>query len=245
MGQHEPTLIGSVRRALQIVNEVGAASSPLNAKQIASQVGVPLPTTYHLLRTLVYEGYVQRIDEGYVLGEQLVSLSPDSPPYRMATRVRPTLNWLHEELEAATYVAVWDEGEIVMSEIVDSPTARRVDLWVGMDAAGHATAVGKSVLAALSDADRNEYLDTHDLADLTAHTIRDRRELLQDLTGCSVHTDKEEYVVGASCLSVPIRAHGQLGALGISFPSRRLPDVVGHGEVLQNAARRIERALSL
>src|SRR2546423_783368 len=49
-------LIQSVSRALRILEEVGDSPEGLNAKQIAHRCDIALPTTYHLVRTLTYEG---------------------------------------------------------------------------------------------------------------------------------------------------------------------------------------------
>lgn len=54
-----PTLIGSVQRALRLV-EAMHAEGEVTAKRLARITGIPLPTVYHLLRTLSHEGYVQR-----------------------------------------------------------------------------------------------------------------------------------------------------------------------------------------
>ncbi|MEV8154761.1 helix-turn-helix domain-containing protein, partial [Streptomyces fradiae] len=57
-----PTLIGSVQRALRLLEAVGAHADGAPAKQLARETGLPLATAYHLLRTLTHEGYlVQRL----------------------------------------------------------------------------------------------------------------------------------------------------------------------------------------
>lgn len=66
----EKSLVRSLQRGLQIINVV-AAEGPLHAKRIARSVKLPLPTAYHLLRTLVHDEYLVRLDDGtYVLGER-------------------------------------------------------------------------------------------------------------------------------------------------------------------------------
>ncbi|MFJ7203487.1 helix-turn-helix domain-containing protein [Streptomyces sp. NPDC098789] len=54
-----PTLICSVQRALRLV-EAMYAEGGATAKRLARITGIPLPTVYHLLRTLTHEGYVRR-----------------------------------------------------------------------------------------------------------------------------------------------------------------------------------------
>lgn len=64
----EKMLVRSLQRGLQIINVV-AAEGPIHAKLVARMVKLPLPTAYHLLRTLVHDDYLVRLDDGsYVLG---------------------------------------------------------------------------------------------------------------------------------------------------------------------------------
>src|ERR1700741_4111722 len=66
------TLITSVQRALALLRAASRAPGGAPAKQLARSVGLPMGTTYHLLRTLTYEGYLQRRTDGsYVLGEEI------------------------------------------------------------------------------------------------------------------------------------------------------------------------------
>lgn len=99
----------------------------------------------------------------------------------LLSRVRPTLAALRDELTSAAYLTFYEDGEIRVAEIVDSPRAPRVDLWVGFEDAGHATALGKSVLRELDEESRRDYLSRHHLADLTPRTITDAPELLRRL----------------------------------------------------------------
>jgi DNA-binding IclR family transcriptional regulator len=71
VGSAEKSLVRSLQRGLQIINVV-AERGPLHAKPVARSVGLSLPTAYHLLRTLVHDGYLARLNDGsYVLGERL------------------------------------------------------------------------------------------------------------------------------------------------------------------------------
>ncbi|MFJ3633609.1 helix-turn-helix domain-containing protein [Streptomyces sp. NPDC090112] len=65
-----PTLIGSVQRALRLL-EAMSAENGATAKRLARLTGIPLPTVYHLLRTLSHEGYVQREGGAFRLADDL------------------------------------------------------------------------------------------------------------------------------------------------------------------------------
>src|SRR3954468_14710333 len=69
----EPSdLIRSVSRALRVLESVGRAPRGLTVKQIARRCQLTVATTYHLVRTLAYEGYVIRREDGtYVVGLEI------------------------------------------------------------------------------------------------------------------------------------------------------------------------------
>lgn len=71
--ENPSSMVRSLQRGLQLINAVGE-QGPAHAKQLARNTGMPLPTAYHLLRTLLHDGYVARLDDGsYVLGPRLHS----------------------------------------------------------------------------------------------------------------------------------------------------------------------------
>lgn len=243
----EPTLIVSVRRALHLLDAVGEAGRPMPAKALARRADLPLATTYHLLRTLVHEGYLTRLDDaGYVLGDHVATLL-DGPAQagRSAARRREILVALRDELCAASYLSVLTDGEIRLLDVADGPAAPRVDLWVGFEDAAHATAVGKAVLAVLRAGERDDYLARHALADLTPHTVTDRRVLLHQLeSGPALAMDREEYALGTACVAVPVPGAPHPAAVAVSVPAARVGRVVARAEQLRTAAARLGLALS-
>lgn len=233
----QPTLINSVVRALDLLDAVGAAETPQPAKKLARTVGIPLPTAYHLLRTLVHEGYLHRTAEGYVLGDRIDALAQGAPP----RRARQVLQQLHEELGAATYLSSLVDGQVRLTEIVDSPEAPRVDLWVGFHDAAHATALGKAVLGALPPQAQREYLAEHPLVDLTPHTLTSRRRLLHELSDFDgIAVDHEEYLLGAVCIAVSVP--GRSMAVAASVPTHRAARLLARTAALQRAAHLVALA---
>ena len=99
---------------------------------------------------MAHEGWLQRLDDGsYVLGHRIdIVRGTGRRPRRRAAR--PALEWLRDEAGGAVYLARYSDGEIVVTEIVDSARAPRIDLWVGMHDAAHATALGKCILGQLA-----------------------------------------------------------------------------------------------
>ncbi|WP_435158480.1 IclR family transcriptional regulator [Amycolatopsis sacchari] len=241
-----PTLIGSVQRALHLLDAVGASERPATAKFLARALDLPLPTTYHLLRTLVHEGYLRKLDDGYVLGNRVDALGQRNTVQAVVSRARPALQSLRDELRGATYLSLYQDGEIKLIDVADGPSMPSVDLWVGVHEVGHATAFGKCILSCLDKPGRDDYLSRYKLADLTPHTVTDPRVLEQRLRLTrGVVADREEYLLGTACVAAPVRAPGLIGAVAISAPVRRYPALMADPGALSRAANRVARAVAL
>ncbi|MFC8423404.1 IclR family transcriptional regulator [Streptomyces sp. NPDC057236] len=244
-----PTLITSVQRAFRLLEAASAHRNGAPAKQLARETGLPLATAYHLLRTLVHDGYLRKLDDGgFVLGDRFRTLPTASRGQALLSRVRPALAALRDELSTAAYLTFYEDGEIRVAEIVDGPRSPRAELWVGFEDAGHATALGKSVLRELDDEARKEYLSRHPLNDLTPRTITTAEELVHRLESSTLApavTDLEEYSLGTVCIAVPVYSGDTLGSLGVSMPKDRLHRLDEVRERLLPAAGRVTRGLSL
>ncbi|OSP04606.1 IclR family transcriptional regulator [Microbacterium sp. LEMMJ01] len=237
----EPTLIGSVQRALRLVDIVANSPRPLPAKMLSSITGLTPGTTYNLVRTLVHEGYLSAEPDGLVLGNRFPSFQQQIGSRGVfLARVRAALRAVTEDVGATAYLSRYADGEIHLVDIVDAVRNPRIELWVGLHASAHATALGKQILAALSEEDRLDYLARHQLEELTPRTISDRTALLTQLEqtpGWAI--DREEYAIGATCVAVPVIAPGVTASLAVSLPADQA--VVNRRLVsnLQRAARRL------
>jgi DNA-binding IclR family transcriptional regulator len=239
-----PTLIQSVQRALRLLEVLAEHEGRARAKELARATGLPLATTYHLLRTCTHEGWLQRLDDGsYVLGHRIDVVREHGTAARGVAHARPALEWLRDELGGAVYLARYADGEIVVGEIVDSPRAPRIDLWVGVHDAGHATALGKCILGQLPAAERDEYLARHPLHDLTPRTVVDRRRLRLPAAG-DVAVDEGEYALGVCCLAAAVSTPGAVGAVGVVSSPAGIGLAASRRTVLTGAVR-VSRALVL
>lgn len=237
----EPTLIGSVQRALRLVDIVANSPRPLPAKMLSSITGLTPGTTYNLVRTLVHEGYLSAEPDGLVLGDRFPSFQQQIGSRGVfLARVRAALRAVTEDVGATAYLSRYADGEIHLVDIVDAVRNPRIELWVGLHASAHATALGKQILAALSEEDRLDYLARHRLEELTPRTISDRTALLTQLEqtpGWAI--DREEYAIGATCVAVPVIAPGVTASLAVSLPADQAAVNRGLVSNLQRAARRL------
>ena len=217
----DPTLIGSVQRALRLVDIVANEPRPMPVKALVAASGLTPGTTYNLVRTLVHEGYLAREPDGLLLGTRFPAfVTADAAHGVFLSRVRTALRDVTEQLGATAYLSRFEDGEVHLVDIVDAVQNPRVELWVGLHSSAHATALGKQILAVLPEDERLDYVSRHPLAELTPNTISDRRVLLDQLERSRESVvDREEYAIGYTCIAVPVSATGITASLAVSLPT--------------------------
>src|SRR5919198_2006316 len=149
-GQVESSdVVRSVQRALRLLEVVASRPDGLTAKAIARRAQIALSTTYHLLNTLVAEGYLVRLEgaHGYGLGYQVSALSRSLRQQLGVTwAVDAAVTELHKQAGAAAYYMVFRDSELVLAHVVDSPEAVRADpLDAGFGAGGGAPGPGQGM----------------------------------------------------------------------------------------------------
>jgi DNA-binding IclR family transcriptional regulator len=172
-------MVQSVSRALRVL-EVVTRSPGLPVKAIARRSDLNLSTTYHLVRTLAYEGYVRRLPDGcYDVGAELprrfhdVVESLGRPP-----QSRAVLSHLVSVTGLSAYLGRLGGSGMVVAEVVEGAGSPYLeDFEVGLEVAAHATALGKALLTAMPRASRAEYLRDQGLPAFTSHTVTDAQAL--------------------------------------------------------------------
>lgn len=236
----EPSgLIGSAQRALRVLDIVGSAGDGITAKAVARRAGYNLSTTYHLLNTLVHEGYLIRLGHGrgFGLGYKVGSLYQRlCAELDVGQELQDELHHLHLRAEAAAYYTVFRETDIVVAAVADSPTyPRATPLDFGFHEAAHATAFGKVLLASLPRRDRREYLASAGMPRLTGRTTVRANDLdteLEHVARAGMALEIEEFQPELACLSAPVQdASGRItgggGVLGAVDGVRHAAVAVG------------------
>ena len=209
VGAGEPVILQTLLRGLSVLDAVAASGGQATAKQIAHEVGLRPATCYHLLRTLVSEGYLLRAARGTYdvgprggrLGHRLERQFGPSPEFSAL------LARLHTRTSETSYVSGWNHGRIVIQQFIGGSGPVAVgNLDVGYAAHLHARASCLSVMAFLPPEIVRAMLFDTPFERLTAHTISSYPELMKRLDlvrrqGYAV--DHEEFVEGVCCVSAP------------------------------------------
>ncbi|MFG2890280.1 IclR family transcriptional regulator [Streptomyces sp. NPDC048248] len=220
-----PTLIGSVQRALRLLEAVSAHPDGAPAKQLAREIGLPLPTTYHLLRTLTHEGYLRRENGVFVFGEAAEAIGQVGARRRQRVHIAEALAMAGRELGAAVYFAVYREGEVEVVAVTDEPGRPPVEEWVDFRTTAHAHAIGQCLLAQLDENARKEHLSRYPVQSITPFSVRSEDDLLHRLDTVrrgQVAFEHQEYALGTVCSAIPIQVGAAAAALAVSLPVAEL-----------------------
>lgn len=202
------------------------------AKQLAREAGLPLPTAYHLLRTLTHEGYLRRENGVFLIGAAAERLVDEGALQNRRGRMAESLGRWRDIIGAPVYCAVYREGEIELIAVADTPAIPAVDEWASFRETGHAHAIGQCLLSQLDEKAREDHLDRHPVRPLTRYSVKDRATLLERLRSLERTEpviERQEYALGTVCAAIPITAGFTAAAMAISVPleqeSRLLPAV--------------------
>ncbi|MEU5387066.1 IclR family transcriptional regulator [Kitasatospora cineracea] len=216
-----PTLITSVQRALRLLEEVGSHVHGATAKQLARSAGLPLGTTYHLLRTLAHEGYLRREDGRFYYGDSVGGISRADTRQSERVRLHGRMEELRDELGAAVYYAVYQDGEVRLVDVVSGTGQPQVEEWADFRATAHAHAIGLCLLSQLGAEERLDHLSRYRPAALTPSTSGDVRTVLRRLERVRPTMpvlERQEYALGTVCAAVPITVGSVVATMAISLP---------------------------
>ncbi len=231
--------VGSVTRAIALLDALADSDAGLGVNELARRIGVNASTASRLLATLESSGLVERTAGGpYRLGLRLVALSDRVlGQLDVRQRARPLLTRLAEQTGETATLSVPSGGEAVTVDFVPGASSVVSMARVGRPSILHATAVGKIVLAFGADSGSEAGAGSASgagagaAAPLTAYTertITDPDALRAEIAtvrerGYAEAIGEREPDLGA--VAVPVLGRGsELEAIiGIQGPASRLP----------------------
>ncbi|SBT93191.1 IclR family transcriptional regulator [Streptomyces sp. G1] len=235
-GAHSATLIGSVQRAMRLLESVAEHEHGAPAKQLARETGLALPTAYHLLRTLVHEGYLRREKGLFFLGEAAERLSSSGAQQKRRSAVADALAHWRDAIGVPVYYAMYRDGEIEVMCVSDTPGNPAVEEWADFRETGHAHAIGQCLLAQLDEGSRREHLERYPVQPLTPYTVGDDRTLLRRLDRMQrmeLVTERQEYALGTVCAAIPITVGTTAATMAISLPCHQADRLMAAARQLQ------------
>ncbi|WDZ86348.1 IclR family transcriptional regulator [Micromonospora cathayae] len=205
----EPSdLIRSVSRALRVLEAVGRAPKGLTVKQIARRCELTVATTYHLVRTLAYEGYVIRREDGtYIVGLEIADRYRELvTAFRGPAVVGETLRRAAVDSGYSHFLGRFVGGQVAITAVAEGGRSPYLeDLVPGFDEAAHATALGKALLATLTAEQRFRYLREYGMRPFTGATLTTAEAFETDLAAGDrrgMQMELGQFRQGVACAAV-------------------------------------------
>jgi IclR family acetate operon transcriptional repressor len=202
-------LRGAVDRAFALLTAILDDDGRHGIGFIASDVGLPVSTAHRLVAAMVRHKLLTRTVRGhYVAAHHLaVRGGTDSAHRALSIAARPVLSRLAKESQATAHLGVLQD--MVTYLVKESDPAANLFTQEGMQLEAYCSAVGKMLLAHLSDEDLTKYLKGGALVPLTAQTITDEAQLREHLAmvRCNAYAiDHREISEDLICIAVPIHS---------------------------------------
>ena len=235
---------------LEILLQHGSA---MNMTEISKKLGLYPSTIHRILDTLKYWGYVEQNTntQKYQLGLKLLELGMAKlHQIDLVREVTPYLKELVKQYNETVHLGVLEEGEVLYLAKEESSQTIRMISYIGKRAPLHCTALGKVLLAYMSEEERKKILEEKELPRLTKNTITDKGELEKELDKIREQDfalDREENEKDVRCIGAPIRNYkGKvIAAISISSPIFRIDKNVENNlkEALIKTTNKISKRL--
>jgi IclR family acetate operon transcriptional repressor len=246
--------VKSARRAVELLEAFGANHAWLSLTDLHQQTGFPRSSLHGLLRTLRDVGWIEADDAGtrfrlgvraLICGTAYLDRDPVIP---YAT---DALERLREQVGYTSHFARLIGSDIVYLETRESRNSGHLVSRVGRTLPAHATALGKALLAELSDDELTRVLPPK-LAPLTDRTIVDREALRAELVftrqrGFATERGQSSPDVACTAAVIPYRIPAT-DAVSCSIPADRVTEAelqrVGQllHDVAEDLSSRLRRA---
>jgi IclR family transcriptional regulator, pca regulon regulatory protein len=201
--------VQSLERGLSVILAFDADHARLSLSEVAAATGLSRAAARRFLHTLVHLGYMHNNDGRFSLRPKILDLgyaylsSLTLPEVAM-----PHMEELVEEVRESSSVSELDGEDVVYLARVPTKRIMTMTISVGTRFPAYATSMGRVLLAGLTPAELDAYLERVSMRPITARTITDpgalRAELdkVREQGWALVDQELEE---GLRSLAAPIR----------------------------------------
>lgn len=226
------SIVQSVDRSLRILEELANSPEEMSITQISENLELNKSTVHRLLRTLVARGFVIQNPEtrDYKITFKMYNLGSRWVRNLDVLEIsKPYTKKLMEEVNEIVHLVVLDQDSVIYVDKVSADNTIQMASNVGNRAPLYCTAVGKSILAHMSDEEIKEYWQNEDIIKHTEHTITDFDDLvveLEKVKSLGYAQDNEENETDVRCIGAPIFDYNNEvnAAISMSAPKIRFSD---------------------
>ncbi len=198
-------------KAFGILEHLALADRALSLSEIATDLAAPKATIHRMLASLEEGGLIIRdagVKQTYTIGPRLTRLSTSVLNNVGVQRVRHAiLKSLVADIRQTCNLTMLVKSEVLYLDRMEAPSPLRLDLQPGTTVPAHGCASGKLFLARLPKSKCDALLSQSQLNALTPNTMTHLPDLERELEKIrlrNISIDNEEFVLGITCIAVPI-----------------------------------------
>jgi DNA-binding IclR family transcriptional regulator len=216
--------VPAVEKTLTIVELLAESKAGLGLPELVQLSGFAKSSVHCVLVTLERRGYLYRNERTgrYLFGFRLFSLANMAVSgLKLREQAAPFLRSLMESTGLTVHMAILERYEAVLIAKFEPAGMGPLATWVGKRMDVHCTALGKALIAFLTEEELNHILREHGLPRHNDNTLATARKLKEDLakvlrTGYAL--DDEEDEIGLRCIGAPVLGpdNRPLAALSVS-----------------------------
>jgi IclR family pca regulon transcriptional regulator len=205
----DPDFMTSLARGLHVIRAFAGVDRRLTIADVSRATGLTRAVVRRCLYTLKELGYAATDGRMYFLQPRILNLGYaylSTAPVPIAAQ--PVLEEMSEALGEASSVAVLDDGAVVYVGRAATKRIMSVTLGVGSRLPAYCTALGRVLLAHLTDEQVNTELAKVDFIQHTKHTVTSRKRLEEILAGVRQEgfaLNDQELEIGLRSIAVPVR----------------------------------------
>jgi DNA-binding IclR family transcriptional regulator len=247
--------VPAATRTLRLLRYLAGQPDPVTLDRLASAVGLPRSTAYHLLNTMIEEGFVVHLRDEHRYGLGVAAFEVGSGYVRQAPLqriARRPLAALVDTVEQSAHLAVLHGRDVLYVLEERAPGRPPLVTDVGVRLPAHLTASGRAILAQLPAAqvralypDRSAFVDRHGVGPTSPSTLR---TLLGETRQRGYAVENGEVTPGFSSVAAAVLDHNGHPVAGVAVtypsPSGDEEPVGGADPGMVAATRRTASALS-
>ena len=220
--------VPAATRTLRVLRFLATQPDPVTLDRLASAVGIPRSTAYHLVAAMIEEGFVVHLpdEHRYGLGvaafEVGIGYSRQEPLQRITRR---HLAGLVDTVGQSAHLAVLHGRDVLYVLEERAPGRPPLVTDVGVRLPAHLTASGRAILAALPHnqvralyPDRSAFVDRHGLGPTSLSALR---SLLTETRQRGYASEDGEVTPGFASVAAAVLDHNghPTAGIAVTYPS--------------------------
>ncbi len=222
MNKTDSSRILVIEKAIKIIEALREEKKSIGVNELSRKLSLNGATTYRILRTLMYYGWIHQNSDGkYSIGYKL-SMNFDSEQFYSILKdvsyfVMKRLT--EQENESVNLIVRQNENGIILQQ---TRTNKLIDYVKpsGSFLPLHATACGKVLLSELPEQQVKNLISIMDFRPYTTNTITDKALFIEELKKVKARgyaVDLGESLENSNCISVPVRGPSEEIIAALSF----------------------------